>query len=347
MDSPDGYSAMVTKVAILGTRYPDFTIEEEVLASAGASIVAAPGRDEEEIVAAADGAIVIVAGSQPRFTRSVLERLVTCQGIVRAGVGVDSIDLEAAADLNLWVVSVPDYGTEAVAQHTLALALAATRGLCQADRIVKTGGWGFSGLRPLHSPGALTAGVVGFGRIGRRLAGLLLSVGFGRLLAHDPLSEPDAHRVEPASLERLLAESDLVCLHAPAPADGRPLLGTAQLAVMRPNSVLVNTSRGSLIDQEALAAALAAGAPRLAALDVFCNEPPDLAVFETVIDRLLLSPHMAWYTEESEADLRRKSAEEARRILTGVAPLHPVVVRRRPNDTLQPADPLDQRSHQP
>jgi D-3-phosphoglycerate dehydrogenase len=320
---------MVTpKVAILGTRYPDLTIEEAVLHPLGAVLVSAPGRSEDEIVATAEGASVILAGSSPRFTRSVLERLHGCLGIVRAGIGVDSVDLAAAAHLDMWVVNVPDYGTEAVAQHTLAMALAATRRLGEADSIVKRGGWGFATLRPLHAPGMLTAGVVGFGRIGRRVAGLLLSVGYGRLLAHDPLSEPDAHRVEPASLSQLLAESDLVCLHAPPPAVGMPMLGSAELGLMKPNSVLVNCARGSLIDQGALAAALWAGAPGLAALDVFEPEPPDLSIFQTVTDRLLLSPHMAWYTEESEADLRRQSAEEAKRILTGEAPLHPVVKRK-------------------
>jgi D-3-phosphoglycerate dehydrogenase len=306
-------------------RYPDLSIEEEVLASEGASIVSAPGADEDEIVAAASGATVIIAGSAPRITRSVLERLGGCRAIIRSGIGVDSVDLAAAADLGIWVVNVPDYGTEAVAQHTLALVLAATRRLGEADRIVKSGGWSFDGLRPLHLPGVMTAGVVGYGRIGRRVAALLLSVGFGRLLAHDPLSEPDGDGVEPTSLERLLAESDVVCLHAPAANHGRPLIGPEELQCMKPDSVLVSSSRGTLIDDEALVAALATGAPRVAGLDVFSSEPPDLSIYEPVAERLLLSPHMAWYTEESQADLRRKSAEETRRILSGQVPLNPIV----------------------
>ncbi len=317
---------MSGRVAVLGLRYPDLDIEEEVLAPEGVSIIAAPGADEDEIVAAGSGATVIIAGASPHITRGVLERLPDCRAVIRSGIGVDSVDLAAASDLGIWVVNVPDYGTEAVAQHTLALALAASRRLGEADRIVKGGGWAFSDLRPLHVPAVLTAGVVGFGRIGRRVAILLLSVGFGRLLAHDPFREPDGEGVEPVSLERLLTESDLICLHAPAPATGRPLIGSKELGLMKPSSVLVNSSRGALIDDEALAAALAAGAPRVAALDVFSSEPPDLSLFEGVADRLLLSPHMAWYTEESQSDLRRKSAEEARRILRGQAPLNAVVI---------------------
>jgi len=173
---------MVHRIAILGTRYPDFAIEEEVLGSIGVEIVSSAGADPDEIEATAATAAVIIAGSRPQFTSGVLRRLPNCKSIVRSGIGVDSVDLAAASELGIMIVNVPDYGTEAVAQHTLALALAGTRRLVEGDRIVKSGGWGFPSLRPLHLPNTMTAGVVGFGRIGRRVANLLLSVGFGRVL---------------------------------------------------------------------------------------------------------------------------------------------------------------------
>lgn len=313
---------MPQRVAILGTRYPDFSIEEGILGVQGVEIVSGPGSTPDEIAELAGDAAVIIAGSAPGFTREVLGRLRQCRAIVRSGIGVDSVDLVAAAESGFWVINVPDYGTEAVAQHALAMVLAGSRRLNDADRIVKDGGWGFSELRPLHLPGAMTAGIVGFGRIGRRVAELMSAVGFGRVLVCDPLSPPE---VAVVPLERLLTESDVVSLHAPPPAGEQPLLGAGQLSRMKPGSILVNTSRGALIDDRALAVALAAGAPRLAALDVFRPEPPDLAVLEPVRDRLLLSPHMAWYTEQSEASLRRQAAEEALRILRGSAPLNRVV----------------------
>ncbi len=312
----------MTTVAVLGSRYPDFSIEQDILGDV--TIVSAPGATADEIVEVAGGARIIISGSLPKFTADVLPRLPELEAIVRAGIGLDNIDLDAARTAGIGVSNVPDYGTEAVAQHTLAMALAAGRRLGEADRIVRDGGWGFDPLRPIHVPGESTAGVIGFGRIGRRVAGLLLLVGFGRLLAHDPYADPDAHGVEPADLEAVLTEADVVCLHAPAPPD-RPLIGPDELALMKPNSVLVNTSRGALIDDVALAAALRRGAPRVAALDVFRPEPPDLTVFEGVADRLLLSPHMAWYTEESQVEMRRKSATEARRILDGLPPENPIV----------------------
>jgi D-3-phosphoglycerate dehydrogenase len=311
------------KVAILGTRYPDFSVEEEILAPLGASIVAAPGASSDEIAAVAGDADVILAGSGPRFDAPTIARL-GCRGIVRNGVGVETVDLEAARAAGIWVTRVADYGTEAVALHTVTLVLAATRRLLEADRRVRDGGWGFAELRPLHLPSALVAGVVGFGRIGRRVAELLHALGF-ELLAHDPLAPVDDARVRDATLDQLLEGADVVTLHAPAPEDGSALLGAAELARMRPGSVLVNTSRGALVDQDALVAALAAGRPRTAALDVYAREPVDPAVFAGVADRVILTPHMAWYTEESEHDLRVKAAHEARRLLTGERPRDVVV----------------------
>jgi D-3-phosphoglycerate dehydrogenase len=311
-------------VALLGTRYPDLSIEEEVLGDI-ARITAGTGATPAEIVAVAGSARVIVAGSLPRFTPDVLEQM-SCRAIVRAGIGVDSVDLESARSLGYVVAYVPDYGTEAVAQHTLALALAATRRLVEADAIVRSGAWGFADLRPLHLPSTMTAGVVGFGRIGRRVAELLLAVGFRRVLVHDAYLTPDMAGVEVGGLEQVFGESDLVTLHAPGPPDGRHLVGRPELESMKPESILINTARGSLVDHEALAEALEAGVPRLAALDVFQPEPPDLSRFGAVLDRMILSPHTGWYTEESQADLRRKSAEEARRIILGESPHHAAVL---------------------
>jgi D-3-phosphoglycerate dehydrogenase len=313
---------MTPLVAVLGTRYADLAIEREVLGATGARVVRGDGTDPDAIATVAGDADVIVAGSRPRFTAAVLDRL-RCAAIVRSGVGVDSVDLAAARDRGIAVVHVPDYGTEAVAQHTLALVLAATRRLVAAHDLVRAGGWGLGDLRPLHLPDALTAGVIGHGRIGARVAQLLVAVGFGRVLAHDPLATiPAGSGVEPQGFDDLLDASDVVTLHVPGTADDAPLLDADRLARLRPGSVVVNTARGTLIDAPALAAALATGAPAVAALDVHHPEPPDLAVFAHVMDRVLLTPHMAWYSEATEAELRRRAADEARRVLQGQAPRH-------------------------
>ena len=317
-----------SKVAILGTRFRDFDIEREMLPDV--ELVSGPGGSRAEIVEVARGAALILAGAAPMFDRLTLEEL-GAGAIVRLGVGVDSVDLEAARSLGMTVAYVPDYGTESVALHTVSLILASIRRLKLADARTRDGSWGVAPLRPLHLPAGLTVGIVGFGRIGRRVAVMLTGLGFQRFLVADPvLEERDLAATLPAvagrltDLDDLLSGSDVVTLHAPT-TDVRHLIGARELATMKEGSVLVNTARGGLIETGALVEALAAGRPAVAALDVYETEPPDPSVFEPVADRLLLTPHMSWYTEETEDELRRKAAAEAVRILSGEPPLHPVV----------------------
>jgi D-3-phosphoglycerate dehydrogenase len=311
-------------VAILGTRYADFGIEERELASLDVEIVSGDGESADAIHEVAADASVILAGSRPRFDDAVLAGL-SCLGIVRYGVGTDSVDLDSARRHGISVARVSDYGTESVAFHAVAMAAAQLRRLVEIDRSVRAGGWGFAELRPLHEPSTLTAGVVGYGRIGRQSARLLRGLGM-RVLAHDPYVDVSADdAVEPVGLGDLMAGSDVVLLHAPGNADGSPVIDANALADMRPDSVLVNTARGSLIDLPALVDAMRNGAPSRVALDVFPAEPPDLSVLVDVQDRVLLTPHMAWYTEESEVDMRQKAAADAARLLRGEPLADPVV----------------------
>jgi D-3-phosphoglycerate dehydrogenase len=312
------------KVAVLGTRYADLGIEEEVLGPLGVDLLLGDGGSADEVLAVAGDAEVVLAGSRPRFDAGVLAGL-HCRGIVRYGIGVDSIDLAAARERGIAVARVSDYGTEAVAFHAVATAVALLRRLPEADRSLRAGQWGVAGVRPLHLPSVSTAGIVGYGRIGRRAAGYLRGLGFTVCAFDEYADVPASDGVADVPLDKLLETSDVVLLHAPGDPTGAPLLGAAELARMRPNSVLVNTARGSLVDLPALLEALAAGRPGFAALDVFPTEPVDPAVFEPVGDRVLLTPHMAWYTEESEADMRRKAAEEAARLLRGEPLREPVV----------------------
>ncbi|MDO8213593.1 C-terminal binding protein [Conexibacter sp. CPCC 206217] len=308
------------QVAVVGSRYADLAIEEEVLAGLGVELTRGWGGDADELVAVAGDAEVIVAGSAPRFDAAVLQRL-SCRGIVRAGAGVETVDLDAARAAGIWVARVPDAGTEAVALHALTLVLAGLRRLTEADRHVRGGGWGIAGLRPLHLPSALTAGVVGYGRIGRRVASLLAGVGFS-VVVFDPVAgaadDPQIRKAD--SLEDLLRASDVITLHAPGNADGSALIGAAELGLLRERALLVNTARGSLIDLDALVAALGDDRGLTAALDVFPVEPLAIDFPATVADRLILTPHMSWYTEESEVLQRRGAAEEAARLLRGERP---------------------------
>lgn len=315
-------------VAILGTRFPDFSIEREVLEPLGVRIIDGNGSDRQAIIDQAGNADVILAGAAPKFDADTLAAI-SCMGIVRYGVGTESIDLQAAKNLGIWVLRVADYGTEAVATHAVAMALTAVRRIPQADQRVRSGEWGFAPLRPLHLPSAMTVGVIGTGRIGRHAANQFVGLGF-RVLAYDIVKPKDAmpgvQFVE--SLNELVRESDILSLHVPGAPDGSALFNEELLGEVKKGCIIVNTSRGTLIDPAALARGLAVGKPGFAALDVFPKEPPNLEVFASVAENLLFTPHMAWYTEESEADLRFKAAHEVRRLL----------LRERPNEIVVEAN---------
>lgn len=312
------------QVAILGTRYEDFSIEEDVLGSLDVDLVDGAGGSSEEILTVARNAEVVLAGSRPRFDAEVLRQL-QCRGIVRYGIGTDTIDLDAARRLGVAVARVSDYGTEAVAFHAVAMAMSLLRRLPDADRLVRNGGWGVSDLRPLHLPSTLTAGVIGYGRIGRQFARYCSGLGLHVCAFDEYVSVPEGDPAESVSLDALLERSDVVSLHVPGDATGTPLLDEVRLGQMKHGSVIVNTARGSLIHLPALVAGLRSGRPAAAALDVFPSEPADVSLFDEVADRVLLTPHMAWYTEESEADMRRKAAGEAARLLRGEPLADPVV----------------------
>ena len=311
-------------VAVVGARWPDLSVEMEVLEPLGVQVRHDPGTNSETLRGVVSGADVVLAGPAPQLDGAALAAF-NGKGVVRYGVGVDNVDLAAARRLGMWVVVVPGYGTEAVALHTITLVLGCLRKLFEADRAVRADRWGLTSLRPLHLPQSLTAGVIGYGRIGRRVAELLSGLGFSRILATGSGDIPGDRHIEPASLPQLLRACDVVSLHLPAAADGSALLDRKRLAMMRKGSILINTARGSLVDTEALVDGLAAGRPRAAGLDVVDPQPPDLDTFAGVQDRVIFTPHMAWYSEESEYVLRRSAAEEAARLLRDEAPLHPVV----------------------
>jgi phosphoglycerate dehydrogenase-like enzyme len=265
--------------------------------------------------------------------RALVERLDSCRILVRAGVGYDHIDTAACAGRGIPVCNVPDYGTTEVADHAIALMLALARGLVSYHaRLLADphAGWHWSGAPLVRRLRGGTFGIVGLGRIGtaasRRARALDMEVAF-----YDPYLPDGAdlalgyRRYD--SLEGLLAASDVVSLHCPLTENNRDMIDEAALAAFKPGALLINTARGGLVDLAALEAALREGQLGGAGLDVLPAEPPDpdhslLQAFrrrEPGLDgRLLLTPHVAWYSPAGRADLRRKSAETVRDfLLTG------------------------------
>ena len=269
-------------------------------------------RTPAELAELAADAVAAIADADP-FDASVLRRARGLRVIARTGVGLDSIDLDAATEAGVAVTVTPGVNDETVADHALALILATLRCIVEQDGLVRTGGWRTFGDRgPWQLHGA-TVGIVGYGAIGRAV-GRRLS-GFGvKLLAYDPvIAEADVPLVE---LDDLLARADVVSVHAPLTPETRGLFDAARISRMKPGSILVNTARGPVIDEDALADALERGHVRAAGLDVFEVEPP---VERRILraPNVTLSPHHAGISDVSNLDMSRMATASVLGILQG------------------------------
>lgn len=267
-------------------------------------------------------ASVVMLGSQGRLDAAAIRSLAGCRAIVRYGIGVDNIAVEEATARGIAVVNVPEYCIQEVSDHTVALILAANRRLVAACEAARQGSWGPAVLAGTPRLATLTVGVVGFGRIGQEVTRKLLPL-VARVLAYDPFVPGEqiaAHGAVPAGLEMLLGASDFVTLNCPLTPATRHLLDREALARMKPGAWLVNTARGEIVDEEALAEVLQAGHLGGAALDVLTVEPPLPGATLARLPNVILTPHVAWVSTQATADLQRLAAEEARRVLAGERP---------------------------
>jgi D-3-phosphoglycerate dehydrogenase len=280
----------------------------DLLRAAGFAVRSAVATTPADVLAAGAGADALLVGDSP-VTAAVIAGLADRLRIISAvTVGVDHIDLEAARSAGIWVSNVPDATTEEVAVTALAMVLSLVRHVAFLDRDVRAGGWDAFATGRRRRPSRLTLGIVGLGRIGRHVAGLSLPI-FGRVCGYDPApatSWPSA--VERLEFRELLAESDVLSLHLPAVAHEPTLLDGRAIARMRPGALLVNVSRGALVDTDALLAALDDGKLGGAALDVVAGEPPPLEAPVRRHPRVILNPHAAFWSDEAEADSYARQA---------------------------------------
>jgi D-3-phosphoglycerate dehydrogenase len=300
------------RVLLTDHAWPGTEVEERLCSAAGADLVEAPpGASEAELAALAAGADAILT-CWAQVTESVIAASPALRVVSRMGVGLDNIDLAAAAARGVAVTRVPDYCVEEVSDHVIGMLYAWARCIVSADRDVRAGRWDPPAYQPRRVRSQV-AGVWGLGTTGRRTAEKLLAAGC-RVLADDRHPELAPDRVTAVPVEVLLAECDVVSLHLPLTAATRGMVGAAQLALMRPGALLVNTSRGALIDIPALCAGLDHGTPGAAALDVFPGEPGVPAELRGRAD-VILTPHIAFSSDESVLELRRRSTEAALRVL--------------------------------
>ena len=313
--------APAMRIVITECDHDSFAAEHLVTDPAGAELVLAQSFTAADLVAnAADADAILVQYAQ--ITAEIMDALPRLRAIGRYGVGVDSVDIAAATARGIAVCNVPDYGTESVSDHAIGLTLAAARGIPRLDRGIRAGSFDLAAVRPLFQTRARVFGVIGLGLIGTATARKATGLGY-EVIGYDTAAEPGAatfHGFTSVSLAELLERSQVVSLHTPLTEVTRGMIGAEQLARMRTDAILVNTSRGGVIDGVALVEALRTGSILGAAIDVHESEPLSAGDPLTQFDSVVLTPHLAWYTEESYDELKRRTVANVVEICAGRAP---------------------------
>lgn len=307
------------RVVVTDQAFGQTTAEASISASAGAEFVALQLVTESETAKAVAGADVVFNNFAP-MTRKVMAGLAPGAVVIRYGVGVDNVDLNAARDLGVRVCNVPDYGVEEVADHAAAMALFLARKVHRFDAGIRAGDWKLTAIvHGLRSLSDSTVGLVGFGRIAQGFARRMQ--GFGcRVIAHDPYIDPtvaNAAGVALAPLGDVISAAHILSLHVPLTDSTRHIIGANEIAALPDQAIVINASRGGLIDEAALAEALLSGRIAAAGLDVFEVEPLPVSSPLRDAPNLFMSPHAAFYSDASVQKLQRLAAEEAARALRG------------------------------
>jgi D-3-phosphoglycerate dehydrogenase / 2-oxoglutarate reductase len=313
------------RAVITDADYPDVAQERAILQAAGAELIREHLTAEDDLIRALAGADVVL-NQFSQITARVIESLDRCRGIVRYGVGFDTVDVEAATRRGICVCNVPDYGTDEVSDHAITLLLAIARKLIPLAQGVQNGVWSVDPVKPVGRLRGRTLGIIGLGRIGTLAAAKAQAFGI-RVIAYDPVRPAPyfaERNIGRSTLDDLLRESDYVSIHAPLSDATRHLIDQRALGLMKPTAFLVNTARGGLVDGDALAQALRSGQIAGAALDVTEREPIPRESPLLGLDNCVVTPHAAWYSDESAAALQRLAGEEAARLVLGEPPRCPV-----------------------
>ena len=304
------------RFVITDFQFPHIEAERNIIEDAGGQLTALQCKTEQDVIERAGDADALLVQWAP-ITRSVIEHLPNCKVIVRYGIGLDNIDLEAARARGITVCNIPDYCIDEVADHTVALALSLARQVVAIDRQVRQGVWSIVPLRPMPAARQSTFVTIGYGRIARAVLERARAFRF-QLATCDPYLgasvklPSDVARVE---FNEALAMADILALNVPLTKETRHLLDAAAFAQMKPTSLLINTARGALVDTVALADALENGVIAGAGLDVFETEPLPADHSLRRCSNVLLTSHVSWYSELSGPNLQRLTAEEAVRSL--------------------------------
>jgi D-3-phosphoglycerate dehydrogenase / 2-oxoglutarate reductase len=311
-------------VAVADSVFPNLDPATNVLSEIGAELkLAADSSPESVMKLAADADAVLV--TYAKINADMIRQMKKVRIISRFGIGVDNVDLDAATQQGIVVTKVPDYCIDEVSDHAMALLLAAVRKIPMATDQVHSGTWKMPNFVPIHRLRGSVLGLVGFGRIPQLVAPKAKAFGM-RVIAFDPYAPAEVFRnlgVDQVDLDELLRVSDYVSIHSPLTPETKGMFNADAFRKMKKGSYVVNTARGPIIDEAALAAAIDSGHLAGAALDVMTNEPP---TGSPVIGKrnVIITPHTSFYSEESLVELQTKAAQEVANVLTGKAPRNPV-----------------------
>lgn len=311
--------------------YGNLDIERSILEPKGIDVVGLQAKSEDELLDAARTCDAIV-NQYARVGARTIAAMTRCKVIARYGVGVDIVDVEAATRAGILVTNVRDYCTEEVADHAVALWLACARRLVEYDRATHQGIWRWQSGQPVYRLRGRTLGIVSFGKIGQAIAERARAFGV-EIVVYDPYVDDQmiaAHRVTRVDKAELLARADILMLQVPMTPETHHFLGAQEFAAMKAGSIVINTGRGPTIDNKALYQALVSGKVLAAGLDDPEEEPAKRATWTPAdnplfsLPNVLVTPHSAYYSEESIRSAREIAASEVARVLTGLHPLNPV-----------------------
>lgn len=301
--------------------WPDVELEQKLLGEADCTLDKSPDNQEATLIENVGDADVIITCWAP-ITAAVIDAATNCKHICRTGIGLDNIAIAHATKRGIVVTNVPDYCIEEVAEHALGLIFALGRKIADGHLKTKNGQYSLVASLPIERIGNKTLGIVGLGKTGALLAKKAAAVGMKVLGTNRSKEVPEG--VEWVPLDQLLAESDYLSLNCPHTDETDKLINAERLALMKPSAFLINTSRGGIVDHEALAEAIEARRLAGAALDVQEQEPPDLSIAPYNDPRVLVTPHTAFVSTEAVEELRTRVACQARDFLQGKRPEHVV-----------------------
>ena len=316
------------KVLIADSRHPNYNEEKAVLAKIDAEVIVDRSDDEDQLVGAVAGVDGVIVNLAP-ITAKVIAAMDRCKCVCRFGVGCDNIDAAALSQKGIALANVPDYCGEDVSDHALALLMDCVRKISRKDRLIRQGQWNLTTIQDVFRISGKTFGFVGYGMIAKVFHRKLAGFDLARVLVADPFVPAEAAKAagaELVELDTLCAEADFISIHAPLLDSTRGLIGPKQLGLMKPTTIIINTSRGPLIDEAALIDALKAGKIACAGLDVFATEPLPADSELRTIENVTLTDHASWYSVESMAELKTKAAQNIVDALTKGQPTYPVKI---------------------